>query len=96
MELRNFTITKKNFLDFYWNTGADQDQEKMIRDLGYDIVQNALKGELVYIMDVQELFNGCEYIRMSDCEEVTENHPYYDMEMLDVEKEFGEINIKLI
>lgn len=88
-----FTITKANFLNFYFNTGDDGSQHEMRVNEGYNVVDALLEGKEYKLPDVQELFDNCGYIRMSDCEEVGEGHPLEDCDDIDVEYD---INITLI
>lgn len=91
--LNSFKITKSNFLDFYFNTGDDGSQHDMRKQLGYEMVDQILKGDYNHNFDVQEAFDNCGYIRMSYCEGIDEGHPLEDCE--DIDLDFP-VNIVLI
>ena len=92
--LKKFTISKYNFLDFYFNTGDDKSQRELRRDIGNSLVNHLLSGEPYTLPTAESLFNNCGYIRMSYCEEVVIGHPlsfHYENNDLDFN-----IDIKLI
>jgi hypothetical protein len=91
--LREFTMTKKRFLDFFYNTGADGDQHQMRIDEGYRVVDALLDGKEYKIPTAESLFEGCGYFRMSYCEEVTEGHPLESCEDEDLD---FEVIIKIV
>jgi len=51
--MKKFTITKEQFINWYFNTGADQDQERMRTDLGDSIIEQLLE-------------KGCAEINVTD------------------------------
>lgn len=92
----NFTITKHSFLDFYFNTGDDDSQESLRMNIADEIIDNLFQGNYTHTIDIQELFDGCGYIAMRYCEEVTKKHEYYDLEDTDLISEGKNIVITLI
>lgn len=41
--MKKFTITKEQFISWYFNTGADQDQERMRTELGGSVIEQLLE-----------------------------------------------------
>lgn len=62
--MKKYRITKENFLDYYFNTGSDQEQEGIKKDLGGDIAEQLLEsGE--FTITAQDLFDSCEHSGIS-------------------------------
>lgn len=57
--MKNFHITKQNFLMWWFETGSDQEQESNQIDLGQRVIQRLLSGE-DYHYSVEDAFNECE------------------------------------
>jgi hypothetical protein len=55
--MKTFTITKKNFLEWYFNTGADGDQKDMRTNLGKEAVKSLFKRGW-YSISVDTIFNN--------------------------------------
>jgi hypothetical protein len=54
-----FTITKKNFIDWYFNTGSDQEQEDVRKSLGELAVESLMDGQPVNIT-ASDIWESCE------------------------------------
>lgn len=52
-------ITKTNFLNWWFNTGSDQEQKENHLDLGKRAVEMLLSGE-DFFYSVEDAFNECE------------------------------------
>jgi hypothetical protein len=57
--MKTYTITKKNFLEWWFNTGLDQEQKANKEDLGARAVERLLSGE-DFFYSVEDAFNECE------------------------------------
>lgn len=89
--MKKLTITKKRFLEWYYQSGQDQENKELKEDLANSIIDQMFKTGVGSI-SVQELFDGCneEAIRLSFTEQGTEDD--YDTELSDL----GEFEIQLI
>lgn len=57
--MATFTVSKINFLEWYYNCGSDQEQESMRNDLGdFAIEQLIAEGEVKITAD--DIFAECE------------------------------------
>jgi hypothetical protein len=76
------TITKGNFLDFYFNYGQDSELKEIRFDLADDIIKILYDKDSATI-SVQNIFNQCnkDSIRGFYCEQLTDN----------IEQEIGDI-----
>jgi hypothetical protein len=83
--LMNFTLTKENLLEFYFNTGDDGSQHQMRVDIGYDVVNAILEGKKYKLPIAQTILENVGYIPMSYCEEVVDGHPLEDYENIDLD-----------
>lgn len=54
-----FTITKANFIDWFFNSGADQEQAEERSNLGYEVVQSLLSGNAVTVTP-DDIWDKCE------------------------------------
>jgi len=57
--MKTYTITKTNFLNWWFNTGSDQEQKENRLDLGKRAVEMLLSGE-DFFYSVEDAFNECE------------------------------------
>ena len=57
---RKYTIKVSNFLSWYFDTGADQDQKQQLYDLGSNIVKR-LKEHGSYQLSVQNIFENTDF-----------------------------------
>ena len=78
------TITKKRFLEWYFESGQDQENEELKLDLANYIIGQMYKFG-IGSMSVEEIFNKCnkEAIRVSFTEQGTEDD--YDTELSDLD-----------
>ena len=76
------TITKGNFLDFYFNYGQDSELKEIRLDLADDIIKILYDKDNATI-SVQSIFDQCnkDSIRGFYCEQLTDN----------IEQEIGDI-----
>jgi hypothetical protein len=51
-------IKKKDFINWFFFTGADQDQERGIYELGLSVVERLLSGDVK--ITAEDILNGCE------------------------------------
>lgn len=89
--MKTYTITKQNFLEWYFNTGADDDQESMRTDLGDRVIERLLSGE-DFFYSVEDAFNECE----KSCIPIAYLEEFDDRELLEVEDLKEECEIILI
>jgi hypothetical protein len=54
----NLKIKTYNFINWFFYTGSDQDQEKQIFDLGQNIVEQLLEGKA--IITAENILQQCE------------------------------------
>ena len=89
--MEKLTITKKRFLEWYYQSGQDQENTDLKIDLANSIINQMFKTGVGSI-SVQELFDGCseDAIRLSFTEQGTEDD--YDIELGDL----GEFEIQLV
>tara|TARA_R110001606_G_scaffold4723_4_gene22417 strand:+ start:716 stop:1078 length:363 start_codon:yes stop_codon:yes gene_type:complete len=82
--MKKFKITGKNFLSWYFNSGSDQEQEAMLRDLGSRALEELEAGNKCTVT-TRNLFEETEHgaIRMYFCE-----GPEEDGELMDIEGGF--------
>ncbi len=57
--MKIYTITKENFLYWWFKTGSDQEQKENKIDLGERVIERLLSGE-DYFYSVEDAFNECE------------------------------------
>jgi hypothetical protein len=57
--MKTYTITKQNFLLWFFNTGDDKSQKEMRTDLGKKAIEKLLNGE-TFTYSVEDAFNECE------------------------------------
>ncbi len=76
------TITKGNFLDFYFNYGQDEELKIIRLDLADDIIKTLYDKDTATI-SIQGIFDRCnkDCIRGFYCEELTDN----------IEQEIGDV-----
>lgn len=61
--MATYTLTKKNFLQWYYNSDSDQEQEEMRKDLGQHVIDHLLEyGECTVSID--EIFAECSIENM--------------------------------
>lgn len=61
--MATYTLTKKNFLQWYYNSDSDQEQEEMRKDLGQHVIDQLLEfGECT--VTVEEIFAECSIENM--------------------------------
>ena len=61
--MATYTVTKGNFLTWYYNSGSDQEQESLRNDLGDSVIEQLLKHGKV-TTTAEEIFDGCEIVCM--------------------------------
>ena len=79
------TITKGRFLDWYFNSGQDQEMKESKMDLAKSIIHQMYSvghGS----MSVEEIFDGCnqDAIRIGFTEEYDEQRDEYEVELSDL------------
>ena len=76
------TITKGNFIEFYFNYGQDKELKELRLDLADDIIKILYDKDTATI-SIQDIFNQCnkDSIRGFYCDEFTDN----------IEQEIGDI-----
>ena len=52
-----FTITEEDFLDWYFNSGYDQSQEQIVKELGSE-VRDELMISGKYVLNTQNIFDS--------------------------------------
>lgn len=57
--MKTYTITKQNFLEWFFNTGDDKNQEEARTDLGKRAIERLFSGE-DFFYSVEDAFNECE------------------------------------
>jgi hypothetical protein len=57
--MKTYTITKENFLKYFFQSGSDQEQEANQIDLGQRVIERLLSGE-DFFYSVEDAFNECE------------------------------------
>ena len=57
--MTKYTITKQNFLDWWFKSGSDQEQTANETDLGERVIERLLSGE-DFFYSVDDAFNECE------------------------------------
>lgn len=79
--MKTYTITKKNFLQWYFKTGADCDQKEMVYDLGKTVLDLLFNNEdAVITTDDIFLIANLDCIPLSYLEEFKndeDNHNEY-------------------
>ena len=53
-------IKSEDFINWMFNTGADQDQERQALDLGYSVIERLLEGSVT--ITPQDILDECEPI----------------------------------
>jgi predicted nucleic-acid-binding protein len=88
--MKTYYITRKNFLDWFYNTGADQEQHQMRKDLGYEVVDKLIKDN-EFKVTTKDIFEGTDYyaVRLSYCQGCED----MDGELMDLDYEW---ELKLI
>ena len=81
--MKTYTITKKNFLNWWFKTGADDEQEGNKTDLGQRVIERFFSGE-DFFYSVEDVFNECEIsvIPLSYLEEFSDTN---DLELWELE-----------
>lgn len=92
--MRKFTITKGRFLDWYFNSGQDQEKAQLRKEMADSIIHQ-MYSDGHGSMSVAELFDGCnqDAIRLGFTEQYNEETDDPDVELLDLNTPF---EIKLI
>src|SRR5699024_10186880 len=58
-KIENPKITRKNFVNWYFKTGNDQEQKMLLKDVSNGIVEGlATKGE--FSLNLETIFNNCD------------------------------------
>lgn len=57
--MKTYTITKQNFLNWWFKSGSDQEQEANKIDLGERVIERLLSGE-DFFYSIEDAFNECE------------------------------------
>jgi hypothetical protein len=58
--MRKFTILEEVFIDWYFNSDSDQEQEALALDLGRSIIQQMLDGGKVEVTP-QDFLDACNH-----------------------------------
>ena len=89
--MKKLTITKSRFLDWYFESGQDQENDDLKKDLVESLIHSMRQVGFASI-SVQELFDNCnqEAIRLDFTEEGCENDCCTEL------SDFGEFEITLI
>ena len=89
--MTKLTITKNRFLNWYYESGQDQENDDLKKELAESLIHSMRQVGFASI-SVQELFDNCnqESIRLNFTEEGCKND--YDTELSDL----GEFEITLI
>jgi len=92
--MRKLTITKGSFLDWYFNSGQDQEMEELRKHLADSIIHQMYSvghGS----MSVEELFDRCnqDAIKIGFTEQYNEETDDYDIELSDLSTPY-EIELK--
>jgi len=89
--MKTYTITKQNFLHWYFNTGADDEQESLRTDLGNRVIDSLINIGQSNIT-IEEIFEECEKscIPLDYLEEFEESED--GLEVCDLEDEC-EVNL---
>lgn len=56
--MRKLKIKSEDFIDWYFNSGSDQDQESMVLELGISVIERLLEGNVT--ITPQDLLDECE------------------------------------
>lgn len=64
--MKNFTITKARFLEFFYDCGQDSEIESLKEDLAEKVIDN-LKDFGVSTITVEDIFNGCNKESIQFC-----------------------------
>ena len=82
--MKTYTITKENYINWFFNSGSDQEQEATRKDLGDRLVERLLSGE-DFFYSVDDAFNevDVEVIPLSYLEEFNDDD---DREVGDLEE----------
>lgn len=83
--LKEFTITRECLLDFYFNSGDDDIQKSMRIEIGNEVINAILKGEIYIPLTAEEILENIGYIDMSYCEEIDDDHPLANYEDIDLD-----------
>lgn len=67
--METYKATEENFLNWFFNTGDDQDQKEARTSLGQNVI-DALIEDRISIITPQDILNGCQHsvIPMNICE----------------------------
>jgi len=92
--MRKLTTTKGSFLDWYFNSGQDQEMEELRKHLADSIIHQMYSvghGS----MSVEELFDRCnqDAIKIGFTEQYNEETDDYDIELSDLSTPY-EIELK--
>ena len=73
-------IKSEDFINWFFNTGADQDQERQALELGYGVIEGLLEGKVT--VTPQEILDQCEslVIPMSIIEGMEDQDPYMEID----------------
>lgn len=82
--MKKLHITKQNFLNWWFESGSDQEQESNEIDLGKRVIEKLLSGE-DFFYSIEDAFNECETscIPLSYLEEFDEDN---DLEVGDLKE----------
>jgi hypothetical protein len=85
--MKTYTITKQNFLEWFFNTGDLKSQKESRTDLGKRAIERLLRGE-DFFYSVEDAFNECsiESIPIMFLEEF-KNDGYDELEVGDLDYE---------
>ena len=83
-------INTNKFIDWYFTSGSDQEQESLATELGWSIIQRLLNGDKEVVTKAQDFIDVCNTdiipIRLVDG---------YDTRAVEIGDLFGEYKIKL-
>ena len=90
--MKTYTITKESFLNWWFKSGSDQEQEANKIDLGERVIERLLSGE-DFFYSVEDAYNECdvENIPIMYLEEFKEDG-YDELEVGDLNEDC-EINL---
>ena len=96
--MKNLKITKDRFLDFFYNSGQDQEMEELKNDLAQKVINGLYSNKGTFTIAVEDIFNECnqDSIRLSFCDGYSEDEcgeDNYDIELGDIEEGY---TIKLV
>lgn len=77
--MKTYTLKVSNFLSWYFDTGADQEQREQVYDLGMEVIK-ALKEDGSYQISVMNIFDKCD-IRSMPVKYLEEKFEHEDDEL---------------